>query len=290
MAVFVLSALLALVAMPAMAQDICGMPQVETLWAGQTTDIGTVTVSNDETNLYVTYDTTGDWYLTAVHLYVLNTEPTERLPPGQAPYKDDTLADGTQSYTFIVPLAELDFGVTCGETQLWLQAHAAVVQIVDGQVVQEETAYGGTITKPPRGSWYGNIAYVVQCCEEPPPPPPGECQEETAWGGDSEGGGQAWWYYYDTEIGGAQTIYAGQQPTDGTVTCDDDGLSIALGSWSLQDVEEPVKVQCYQEGQLPTSRPPAGQFTTFKGEALEIPGVCNECRYIAIHLDVELCE
>jgi hypothetical protein len=85
--------------------------------------------------------------------YVLNTEPTERLTPGQAPYKNDTLPDGTQSYTFTVPLDDLEFGA-CGET-LWLQAHAAVVQIVDGQVVQEETAYGGTVTKPPQGSWYG---------------------------------------------------------------------------------------------------------------------------------------
>jgi hypothetical protein len=286
MTVFVLSALLALVAMPAMADDTCPVPQVETLWAGQTTDIGTVTVSNDDENLYVKYQTTGDWYLTEVHLYVLDMAPTERLPPGQAPYKE-TFPDGTQSYTFTVPLDD----AACGET-LWLQAHAAVVKIVDGHVVKEETAYGGDITKPSRGAWYGNIAYEVQCCEEPPPPP-GECKEETAWGGASEGEGPAWWYYYDNNGGATQPIYAGQKLTDGTVTCSDNGqLSIDLGSWSLQDVDEPVKVQCYEEGELPDSRPNPGPFDTFKGDAVNIPNVCNdECRYIAIHLDVEMdCE
>jgi hypothetical protein len=239
--------------------------------------------------LYVTYNTTGGWSLQEVHLYVLDEAPNERLPPGQAPYQAENLSPGTTEYTFTVPLDDLE--AVCGETELWLQAHAAVVRIVDGTVVQGETAYGGDITEPDQGSWYGNIAYVVQCCEEPPPPPPGECQEETAWGGASEGGGSAWWYYYDTAGPVTQSIYAGQELTDGTVTCDGGQLSIDLGSWSLQDVEEPVKVQCYEEGQLPTSKPTPGRFTTYKGEALTIPGFdCSECSYIAIHLDVELCE
>jgi hypothetical protein len=297
MSVFVLIALLALVATPAMAQNTsCGVPQVQTLWGGQTINVGTVTVSNNDTTLYVTYNTTDAWYLTEVHLYVLNMAPTERLPPGQAPYKAENLPAGTQSYTFTVSLANLGFGVTCGVTDLWLQAHAAVVKLNAGQVVQSETAYGGDITNPDTGAWYGNIAYRVQCCE----PSGGDCQEETAWGGATAGGGAAWWYYYDnaTTSPDTQPIYAGQKLTDGDVTCNADGsLSINLGSWSLSDVDvdgnpvtEPVKVQCYQAGQLPARRPPAGQFTTFKGTALTIPGVCNTCRYIAIHLDVELCQ
>ena len=61
-----------------------------------------------------------------------------------------------------------------------------------------------------------------------------------------------------------QPIYAGQNLTDGTVTCSEAGLlSINLGSWSQQDRAETVKVQCYHSGELPSSRPPAGQFTTF---------------------------
>ena len=69
-----------------------------------------------------------------------------------------------------------------------------------------------------------------------------------------------------------QPIYAGQNLTDGTVTCNEAGqLSINLGSWSQQDRAETVKVQCYHEGQLPSTRPPAGQFTTFKGTELTVP-------------------
>lgn len=38
--------------------EVCGT-QTFTLWAGQTINAGTLVVSNDETNLYVTYNTTG---------------------------------------------------------------------------------------------------------------------------------------------------------------------------------------------------------------------------------------
>ena len=90
-----------------------------------------------------------------------------------------------------------------------------------------------------------------------------------------------------------QPIYAGQNLTDGTVTCDGTTgvLSINLGSWSLQDRAESVKVQCYHnEGELPSTRPEAGHFTTYKGTELTVPDFnCNLCRYIAIHLDVQQC-
>lgn len=147
--------------------------QVSTLWAGKTINVGTVTVWNDDSNLYVKYDTKGDWYLTQVHLYVHCDEPTERLTPGQALYKAEGL--NTQSYQLTVPLSEIgDSCNDCGST-VHLQAHAAVLQIVNGQVVQEETAYGGTIIDPVTGSWYGNISYTI-CCEEPTPTPTPPCQ------------------------------------------------------------------------------------------------------------------
>jgi hypothetical protein len=133
-----------------------------TLLAGKTTDVGSVVVANDKNFIYVTYNTTGGWNLAEVHLYVLDTEPTERLTPGQAPNKSGSLADGTTTYTFTIPLKEGE----CGST-LWLQAHASVVK--NGQA--GETAYGGEIVIPDRGSWYGNISYTVECCN-----PPVECK------------------------------------------------------------------------------------------------------------------
>ena len=44
------------------------------------------------------------------------------------------------------------------------------------------------------------------------------CRGETAFGGNYQGGGNAWWYYFDTQGPATQTIYAGQNSTDGTVT------------------------------------------------------------------------
>lgn len=123
------------------------------LTAGQHMLAGTVVVSNDANFLYVTYNTTGEWELDEVHLYILESAPTGRLSPGQTPYKKDGLTDGTHTYTFAIPLCET---LECGTT-IWLQAHAAT----NGQ-----TAYGGTITGSNNGSWFGNISYEFECCEE----------------------------------------------------------------------------------------------------------------------------
>jgi hypothetical protein len=112
------------------------------------------------------------------------------------------------------------------------------------------------------------------------------CHDETGWGGSTAGAGRAWWYAFDTQGAPTQPIYAGQQLTDGTVTYDGTNLIIDLGSWTLQAVDEPVKVQGYNT--LPTSRPAPGQFTTYKGTSLTVQG--NNSRYYAIHLDMRHCE
>jgi hypothetical protein len=123
------------------------------LTAGQHMLAGTVVVSNDADFLYVTYNTTGEWMLKEVHLYILESASTGRLAPGQAPFVKEKLEDGTQTYTFAIPFGE---SLQCGTT-IWLQAHAAT----NGQ-----TAYGGTITGSDGGSWFGNISYEIECCEE----------------------------------------------------------------------------------------------------------------------------
>lgn len=111
-------------------------------------------------------------------------------------------------------------------------------------------------------------------------------QEETAWGGDYEGSGSAWWYYFDTEGPSEQAIYAGQQLTDGTITYLNGEITIDLGSWSLQNVDEPVKIQGYSENELPVSLPSPGLLNTYKGNQLTV--TVPHFRYYAIHLDVAL--
>ena len=135
-------------------EDTCNS-KTYALIAGQSINVGTVVVSNDEEFLYVTYNSTGDWSLGKLHLYVLGSEPTEKLTPGQAPYTNESLPAGSKTYTFTIPFGET---IECG-AQIWLQAHAEVAT---------QTAYGGTIvgSKESDGAWYGNISYLVECCEE----------------------------------------------------------------------------------------------------------------------------
>jgi hypothetical protein len=263
--------------------EFCGEPEVFTLWGGKTIDVGTVTVANDEKNLYVTYATTGDWWLHEVHLYVLDYEPTERLTPGQAPYKEE-FDPYVKTYTITVPLAD---DITCDETVLWLQAHAAVVKIVDGEIVQGETAYGGTITEPDQGSWYGNIMYLVQCCEDEEEP----CYEfegETAWATGTRYVTRGNWATYTPYAEGTVKIYAGQTIEVGTATFSaiEAGMVTItielIDGWVLEDVEEAVKIQGYDVNP-PAENPSPGLFATYKGNDLTV--TVPAFNFYGIHLN-----
>jgi hypothetical protein len=120
------------------------------LKAGQNITVGTIDVSNDADNLYVTYATTGDWYVTAASLYVLDDPAGSRLQPGKAPYK--VVGISTQSYTFEVPLGDLD-------GTIYLQPYAEVYSETYGS----EGSYGGEITTSGKGqgAWYGEISYEI---------------------------------------------------------------------------------------------------------------------------------
>ncbi len=108
---------------------------------------------------------------------------------------------------------------------------------------------------------------------------------ETAFGGEGVGEGSAWWYYYDGE--GQEKIFAGQNEEVGTVEMVDGKIVISLeNGWELKDVDEPVKIQGYAE--LPSDRPSAGKFTTYKGKDLFVE--VAEFNYYVVHLDVEICE
>ncbi|MBN1460346.1 MAG: hypothetical protein JXA57_12480 [Armatimonadetes bacterium] len=92
-------------------------PQVVPLMAGQHTQVGTVTVSNDGANMTVTYDITVDgWFLTTTHLYVGTKEP-KKSAPGQFPYKHEDLYATSDTFTVtVVP-----------GTKYYVAAHADVL-------------------------------------------------------------------------------------------------------------------------------------------------------------------
>jgi hypothetical protein len=139
----------------------------------------------------------------------------------------------------------------------------------------------------PQAVFTGEYYLVGVCAVEPPC----EWREETGFGGEHKGAGAAWWFYIDTDdYNGVdplvQPIYAGQKLTDATVTWDGENLTIDLGSWSLQDDDEAVKVKGYDT--LPSKRPPGGQLNLYKGTELVIPG--DGSRYYVVHLDLRICE
>lgn len=98
-------------------------PLVVDLIAGQDTNVGTVTVNDDGTNLTVTYEITEPGYcMDKTHLYVGTAAPN-KAAPGKFPYSHTGLSCATMdSYT--IPLS--DFGVGSGE-DLYVAAHADVL-------------------------------------------------------------------------------------------------------------------------------------------------------------------
>lgn len=143
----------------------CGNAATYDLFAGQDNDVGSVTIVNDASTLYVTFQATDGNTFKVLHLWVgtdLLDVPTNSsgVPvPGQFPYQYDV--NGGQTYTFEVELGTADLPAACG-TNLFVVAHAEVV--TDGGASGEhETAFGGD--DPGDGPrWWYYMTYTLQCC------------------------------------------------------------------------------------------------------------------------------
>lgn len=133
----------------------CGEATVTPLIAGQHINAGTVTVSNDETNLYVTYTTANGWKLTELHLFagacsqIPVNKPGNPIP-GQFPYSANPASVNT--YTFTIPLAGL-------EDCFCVAAHAVVRNSSGGT----ETAWGQGTRFVQKGNW----AMKFNACKQP---------------------------------------------------------------------------------------------------------------------------
>ncbi len=138
------------------------------LTAGQYINAGNVSVWNDEVNLYVKYETTGNWSLNETHLAVVNTSYMD-IPqtkkgnpiPGKFDYKNESLT--TQTDTYVIPL---EWGV---DEELFIAAHAEVQLLNEtGAIVQEETAWGEGYDFPGKNwAMYFNYSIQLQEPEEP---------------------------------------------------------------------------------------------------------------------------
>lgn len=156
------------------------------LTAGQYTDVGSVAVTNDLDNIYVTYAldypgaTLGNLHLWVGNNQLLIPSNPQGIPvPGQFCGADGGYcydAAGQTSYTFTIPFTDLnliDAGEVCG-LPAYIFAHADVN--MSGGV---ESAFGGdnpvNIDGP--GRWYYFGIYTV-CCDDGNPDP---CLTEVAF-------------------------------------------------------------------------------------------------------------
>jgi hypothetical protein len=97
-----------------------------TLYAGQHTDVGVVTVTDNGDTLTVTYEIDGtDWAITETHLYV-GEEAPKKSAPGQFGYGDEGLA--TFSVSYEIDLADFS------SDELVIAAHAVVQETFGGEV------------------------------------------------------------------------------------------------------------------------------------------------------------
>ncbi|MCH8556441.1 MAG: hypothetical protein LAT84_01405 [Balneolia bacterium] len=271
-------------------------PQVFTLWAGQSINSGTVTITNDDYFLYVKFETTGDWLLKETQVEAVSS--VDALPlagsgrpiPGQFTYKEDH--NYITYYEYEISLDELDYDVE--NPLLVIATHAVVVKLdEDGHEIDSETGWGGDIpvNVDSPGAWWYYGTYMLQYdCDDDNGDNGEVCfKEDTAWSDGYRYTPRGNWATY-TEVDGEDievSLFAGQTKDIGTVSFEHDGegnvtITIHFNDGAgLQDVEEAVKIQGYDYA--PSGNPAPGGFTTYKGNELEITVAAY--KYFGVHID-----
>jgi hypothetical protein len=181
-----------------------GGVQVQTLWAGQHIDAGTVSVDVAGSDLVVTYDTANGWSLDEVHLWVgddrADMPQNRRGSPkiGRFPYADENLG-GLTSYSFSVPLGSL--GISCpadlSDREIYIAAHAVVSNASGGS----ETAWGDGTRFAPRGMWGMYFSTTFECGCDDTAPVSQSC--ETAFATEDASGSPAAICFFDLDADGA---------------------------------------------------------------------------------------
>ena len=146
--------------------------RVLTLYAGQTIDAGTVTISNDDDNVYVKYQTTNGWTLTSTHLFVggdsldLSEIPVNNggnPKVGHFPYKETH--NSITEYTYTIPVSEIP---------LECMLIAAKAEVANGN--QTEGAWAEGIDFP-GGNWAMFSTYCITECNIITPPTENEINQ-----------------------------------------------------------------------------------------------------------------
>ena len=144
-------------------------PLVIDLIAGQNEVAGNIKVWDDDSSLFILYETTEPWCLTETHLAVASS--LDGIPqsngnpiPGQFPYKSDHKC--ATSYLYKIPL---DNNVC----ELYIAAHAAVKS-----PGSKETAWGSGLDFPGK-NWATYFTYEPNACHVTPSPTNSETPTNT---------------------------------------------------------------------------------------------------------------
>lgn len=166
----------------------CGT-EVLDLTAGQTINVGSVTVSNDANNIYVKYEinTTNQPSATfgTLHLWIgddlanVDNGGAKRPSPGKLPFISDgtvrngysfSSSAGSTSYTFTIPFSAINVTGVSDSTAcpdlptLLVVAHAEVNGVNNGSSsLTSQTAFGGP-TPGAGPSWWYYGQYTI-CCD-----------------------------------------------------------------------------------------------------------------------------
>jgi hypothetical protein len=151
---------------------ICGTSHTVDLWAGQSTDAGSVTIYNDDTNFYVTVYSDFGYQEGIDQLKMWVGGDLANLPrndsgnpaPGSFPYKLTTT--GGTTYTFTIPLNNLSLVNDCGD-QIYVVIHADVLADDGNGGTTNETAFGGDTGGNTGSRWWYYTTYTIQCCTPP---------------------------------------------------------------------------------------------------------------------------
>lgn len=172
------------------AVDGGGGVQTQTLFAGQTIDIGTVTMEVVGDNLVITYQTQQGWEFQETHLWVgkhmADMPQTRKGSPkiGNFPYQSGDIT-GASVHTESISLNTLGFSCPSADQEFFVAAHAAV-QMVDssGNVIQTETAWSEGDRYVERGMWGTYSTMWLTCdCGSPEGPSGGDCETAFAYAG-----------------------------------------------------------------------------------------------------------
>ena len=135
--------------------------QYDSIFGGQTYYVGNLETTNDADSLYVTFTTSGDWFLGHTHLYVgtlagLPTNSANTPIPGQFTH-NDAHSPYITSYTYAIALNSLP---SC----YIIAAHSEAHKVVNGVTVQSETAWSSGTPFPNTNRWGWYSSYCTQSC------------------------------------------------------------------------------------------------------------------------------